>query len=43
MYMVAYVTGVPWLEAQEGTVEDLRWRGASFFMQATASMGTPRG
>ena len=23
-YMVAYATGVPWLEAQEGTAEDLR-------------------
>ena len=40
--MVAYATAVPWLEAQEGTAEDLRWRGASFFMQTTASMGMPR-
>ena len=42
-YMVAYATGVPWLEAQEGTAEDLRWRSASVVMQATASMGMPRG
>ena len=42
-YMVAYATGVPWLEAQEGTAEDLRSRGASVFMQAAASMGMPRG
>ena len=41
--MVAYATGVPWLEAQEGTAEDLRWRSASVVMQATASMGMPRG
>ena len=41
--MVAYATGVSWLEAQEGTAEDLRWRGASAVMQATASMGMPRG
>ena len=39
-HMVAYATGVSWLEAQEGTAEDLRWRGASAVMQATASMGT---
>ena len=42
-YILAHATGVPWLEAQEGTAEDLRPRGASVFMQATASMGMPRG
>eukprot|EP00964_Phaeocystis_antarctica_P058959 scaffold34995_cov27-Phaeocystis_antarctica.AAC.1 len=45
MLHVAYATGVPPMArgAREGTAEDLRWRGASFFMQATASMGMPRG
>ena len=42
-YILAHATVVPWLEAQEGTAEDLRSRGASVFMQAAALMGMPRG